>query len=274
MAYFCVHDAFIFFFFNLFTRFHIPPNPIKLQSQLSTVSFVLNLSCQLTSCSFTSPALSKPLSVTVCHRALYTIYSMPPSALPWCTNKTGLDCTWTTSSGSAHSWNIGYITKRMRPSRETAGRFTESPTNDWAFVTSYFQFKQGINYGCPKLILWISIWAYFDGLTSAKVKLIKIQFFSTVHCTLLFFVHLILFVLQHTGLLYGSHALHCKNLTSYASEEWMNVKNNLVALVFASVLTLRWQNAWFYYAPMLRNLLSLLSCLCKEQCSKHTASHF
>lgn len=31
---------------------------------LSTVSFVLNLSCLLTSCSFTSPALSKPLSVT------------------------------------------------------------------------------------------------------------------------------------------------------------------------------------------------------------------
>lgn len=52
-------------FICLSTKFHIPSNPIKLQSQLSTVSFLWNLSCQLTNCSFTYSAHSQCLAESI-----------------------------------------------------------------------------------------------------------------------------------------------------------------------------------------------------------------
>lgn len=127
-------------YFNRFTRSYIPYNPIKSQSQLSTQSFVLDLSCKLTSCIFTSPALSKPLHCTVCRYAPIDLYSMISSVLPQCSDKTG----WIVLKHRVRVQHtaemLATLTKRMRPSRETVGRITEPPTNDFQSCKSICHF--------------------------------------------------------------------------------------------------------------------------------------
>lgn len=151
--------------FSLFTGFHNPPNPIKLQSQLSTVSVVWNLSCQLTSCSFTSSALSKSVCSTACHSALLTVYSVPP-ALPRHTNKTG----WI-RPGSAESWNVGCTTERMCPLSETSGRFTNKwlsgPKNALSLHLFYWSraFITNVPGRSSGSVLW-PIRAYLNRLTT------------------------------------------------------------------------------------------------------------